>query len=165
MNRFQDHPVFVSEDSQQAPLSTGELTELRKLLERERRRQHLTNGGDFADGPDGQINHAKLAERIYRSRRDRERVFNDGIFADPAWDLLLDLFVRSARNEQVSISSACHAASVPEATALRYLKALTEKKYVERISHPNDKRSTTLRMTPLGSNLMIEWLDHFRANR
>jgi hypothetical protein len=165
MNRFQDHPVFVSEDSQQAPLSATELTELRKLLERERRRQNLTNGGDFADGPDGQVNHAKLAERIYRSRRDRERVFNDDIFADPAWDLLLDLFVRSARNEQVSISSACHAASVPEATALRYLKALTEKKYVERISHPNDKRSTTLRMTPLGSNLMIEWLDHFRANR
>jgi Fic family protein len=165
MNRFQDHPVFASEDAMQAPLSAAELKDLRKLLEREKRRSNLANSSDFTEGPEGQINHTKLAERIYRARRDRERVFDDEIFADPAWDLLLDLFVRSSRNEQVSISSACHAASVPEATALRYLKALTEKNYVERISHPNDRRSTTLKMTPLGSNLMIEWLEHFRSNR
>jgi hypothetical protein len=165
MTRFQDHPVFASDDSFQAPLTASELNEVRKMLASERHRQSLANGSDFIDEPTGQINHARLAERIYRARRDRERIFNDDIFADPAWDLLLDLFVRSARNEQVSISSACHAASVPEATALRYLKALNEKNYVERISHPNDKRSTMLKMTQLGSNLMIEWLDHFRASR
>jgi hypothetical protein len=164
MNRFQDHPVFVSEDTLQTPLSAAELKDLRKLLDRERGGQNISNGDDFGHH-DTQVDYPRMAERIYRARRDRERVFNDDIFADPAWDLLLDLFVRSSRNEQVSISSACHGASVPEATALRYLKALTEKKYVERISHPNDKRSTTLKMTPLGSGLMIEWLDNFRGQR
>ncbi|CAN5363635.1 hypothetical protein BH09PSE3_BH09PSE3_14330 [soil metagenome] len=165
MNRFQDHPVFASSETPQAPLSAGEIKELRKLLDRENRRANQANDQDISESPDGQIDHAKMAERIYRSRRDRERIFNEKIFADPAWDLLLDLFVRSARNEQVSISSACHAASVPEATALRYLKVLTEKKYVERISHPNDKRSTTLKMTPLGSSLMIDWIEHLRSHR
>ncbi|AYJ85808.1 hypothetical protein D3Y57_07250 [Sphingomonas paeninsulae] len=165
MNRFQDHPVFVSEDALPQPLSSAELRDLRKLLDREKQRQSIANIGELSGRADGKVNYANLAERIYRARRDRERVFDDSIFADPAWDLLLDLFIRSERNEQVSISSACHASSVPEATALRYLKVLTEKKYVERISHPNDRRSTTLRMTPLGTNLMTEWLEHFRANR
>lgn len=165
MNRFQDHPVFASRDAQQAPLTPAELGDLRKMLDRERRRQTLSNASDFTDGPDARIDHVKLAERIYRARRERERVFNDDIFADPAWDLLLDLFVRSARDEQISVSSACHGANVPEATALRYLKALTERKYVERTSHPNDKRSTTLKMTPLANKLMIEWLEGFRSNR
>jgi Fic family protein len=163
MTRFQDHPVFVSEDSSHAPLSSAEVKDVRKLLEREKQRR--TEIADISERPDGQTDYVDLVERIYRSRRDRERVFDDRIFADPAWDLLLDLFVRSERNEQVSISSACHAASVPEATALRYLKALTEKAYIERISHPNDKRSTTLKMTPLGRSLMIEWLDHFHSRR
>ncbi|MDB5701090.1 MAG: hypothetical protein JWL66_1289 [Sphingomonadales bacterium] len=165
MTRFQDHPVFASEDLSQIPLSSTELKDLRSLLEREKRRQGLTSISDFTDRSDEQVDHARLAERIYRARRDRERLFDDSIFADPAWDLLLDLFVRSERKEQVSISSACHAASVPEATALRYLKALTEKNYVERVSHPNDKRSTTLKMTLFGRNLMIEWLEHFRSHR
>lgn len=163
MTRFQDHPVFVSEDTSSAPLSSAEVKAVRKLLEREK--QRLMGVAPIGDQSEGPIDYIELVERIYRSRRDRERLFDDGIFADPAWDLLLDLFVRSERNEQVSISSACHAASVPEATALRYLKALTEKAYIERISHPNDKRSTTLKMTPLGRNLMMEWLDHFRSHR
>lgn len=165
MNRFQDHPVFASNDVQPSALTSSEVKALRQLLEREGQRQDIALSGDFTDGPESQVNYAKLAERIYRARRDRERIFSDSIFADPAWDLLLDLFVRTQRNEQVSISSACHAASVPEATALRYLKALTEKNYVERISHPNDRRSTTLKMTPLGSELMIKWLEHFRTHR
>jgi hypothetical protein len=165
MNRFQDHPVFASNDAQPSPFTSTEVKALRNLLEREKHRPELAVSRDFTDETDGQIDYAKLAERIYRARRDRERIFEDSIFADPAWDLLLDLFIRSQRNEQVSISSACHAASVPEATALRYLKALTEKQYVERISHPNDRRSTTLKMTALGSELMIEWLDHFLAHR
>ncbi|WP_293881604.1 hypothetical protein [Sphingomonas sp.] len=165
MNRFQDHPVFASEDSRNNPLSATELGELRNLLEREKRRQRLMDVGELSDASIGQIDYAKLAERIYWSRRDREKVFNDDIFADPAWDLLLDLFIRSARDEQVSISSACHAASVPEATALRYLKVLTERQYLERISHPNDKRSTTLKMTSMGNTLMIQWLENFRSHR
>jgi DNA-binding MarR family transcriptional regulator len=165
MTRFQDHPVFASEDLSQMPLSSTELKDVRSLLDREKHRQGLVSVNDFTESSDGQIDHARLAERIYRSRRDRERLFDNNIFADPAWDLLLDLFVRSERREQVSISSACHAASVPEATALRYLKVLTEKNYVERVSHPNDKRSTTLKMTVFGRSLMIEWLEHFRSHR
>ena len=165
MNRFQDHPVFASGDAQPTTLTSAEVKAVRNLLERDKQQQDVAATGDFIDGSESKMNYAKMAERIYRARRDRERVFEDSIFADPAWDLLLDLFVRTQRNEQVSISSACHAASVPEATALRYLKALTEKKYVERISHPNDRRSTTLKMTSLGTDLMIEWLDHFRAHR
>ncbi|MDB5715474.1 MAG: hypothetical protein JWO15_2871 [Sphingomonadales bacterium] len=165
MTRFQDHPVFASEDISQMPLSSAELKDLRSLLEREKRRQGATGINDLLERADEPVDHARLAERIYRSRRDRERLFDNNIFADPAWDLLLDLFVRSERKEQVSISSACHAASVPEATALRYLKVLTEKNYVERVSHPNDKRSTMLKMTVFGRNLMLEWLEHFRSHR
>jgi predicted transcriptional regulator len=165
MSKFQDHPVFASNDPRQAPLSSTELGDLRKMLERDKKRQPISSARDFTDGIEEQVNHARLAERVYKARRERERVFNDDIFADPAWDLLLDLFVRTARNEQISVSSACHGANVPEATALRYLKVLTERKYVERFSHPNDKRSTTLKMTPLGNRLMIEWLEHCRSHR
>lgn len=156
--------IVCTEEVQQEPLSSAELIDLRKLLERDRKRRSISNISDFPSGNATSIDYANLAKRIYDARRERERVFNEDMFADPAWDLLLDLFVKSARSEQVSISSACQGANVPEATALRYLKALTEKKYVERSSHPNDKRSTTLKMTPLGNKLMIRWLEYFRSH-
>jgi predicted transcriptional regulator len=162
MDRHHDHPVFASDDVR-PPLTATELIGVRNLLERERRRQ-LSARRDDPGKVVGEVafNETELAEQIYRARRDRDRVFKDDIFADPAWDILLDLFVRSARNEPISISSACHGANVPEATALRYLHALTEKKYLERIAHPSDKRSTTLKMTSLGNKLMAEWLQNVR---
>lgn len=165
MNEFKDDPVFAPPGPVSMPLSSAELQEVRRLIARERRRRDLTAPGVFASIPQARINHADLAERIYRARRNREQIFEDDIFADPAWDIMLDLFIRSQRNEQVSISSACHAACVPEATALRHLNALTEKDYVVRISHATDRRSTMLMMTPAAAGLMKTWLSAFAADQ
>ncbi|MDB5714418.1 MAG: hypothetical protein JWO15_1815 [Sphingomonadales bacterium] len=165
VKQYADHPVFASQDACEFPLSPAELQGLRVLLAQERRCHELADVRAFAGETKVQINHAELAERIYRSRRHREQIFKDDIFADPAWDILLDLFVKTQHGEQVNISSACHAAGVPEATALRYLKALTEKEYVERILHDSDRRSTILRLTDLGTDLMKQWLEKFVLDR
>jgi predicted transcriptional regulator len=169
MNRAFTHPVFASDpifeaNDVQPALSATEVSGVRMLLEREQRRQTLARSGDLGeDVRVSALDQARFAERIYQARRARERVFANDIFADPAWDILLDLFVRSTRNELISISSACYGANVPHATALRYVKALTKSKYLERISHPNDKRSKILKMTSLGNKLMGEWLRNSRG--
>jgi hypothetical protein len=63
---------------------------------------------------------AALARRYLRHRRERERLLPD-LFADPAWDILLDLFAASIERRPVSVSSACVAAAVPPTTALRWI--------------------------------------------
>jgi len=75
-----------------------------------------------------------------RERRLRDRYFAQDLFAEPAWDMMLDLFEAELTQRRVAISSLCIAAAVPATTALRWLKALTEKGLFVRRDDPFDGR-------------------------
>ncbi|MGL6043707.1 MAG: hypothetical protein ACRC1J_07265, partial [Sandaracinobacteroides sp.] len=47
-----------------------------------------------------------------KARRQRERFFDAALFADPVWDILLDLSASRMEDRPVSVSSLCIAASV-----------------------------------------------------
>ena len=78
--------------------------------------------------------------RVIRYRRMREEFFGGDIFADPAWDMLLDLYAARLERHRVSVSSLCIAAAVPATTALRWIKTLTETGVFERSADPHDGR-------------------------
>src|SRR5688500_844664 len=70
----------------------------------------------------------ELARQIYSARRKRSVLTEwDELFGEPAWDMLLDLFIAAHENRGVSVTSACLASSVPETTALRWLQLLENK--------------------------------------
>ena len=83
---------------------------------------------------------ARLAAEILQSRRRRERVFGANLFADPAWDMLLELFVQEERGNPVHVSSLCMASAVPTTTALRWIGTLTEAKLLERRPTGNNRK-------------------------
>ena len=69
--------------------------------------------------------------QIVRVRRARDRIFSSVLFADPAWDILLDLTLARLEGNSISVSSAAIAASVPTSTALRWLKHLMDAGLIE----------------------------------
>ena len=77
-----------------------------------------------------------------RSRRLREKFFAPGLFADPAWDILLDLAAARLERKSVSVSSLCIAASVPTTTALRTIKMMVDAGLLVRRADPGDARRT-----------------------
>jgi len=77
---------------------------------------------------------------VIRARRLRERYFADTLFADPAWDMMLDLLKAELSGQRVSVSSLCAAAAVPPTTALRWLKTLVEQGLLIRTNDPLDGR-------------------------
>ncbi len=68
---------------------------------------------------------AETVRAVIRARRLRARYFPEELFADPAWDMLLDLLQAEIAHLRVPVSSLCIAAAVPATTALRWLKAMT----------------------------------------
>lgn len=60
---------------------------------------------------------AVKAQAIYRFRRRRDRAFDDGLFADPSWDILLDLFIAGKQGQRVSVSSACVSSAAHDSAA------------------------------------------------
>lgn len=95
-----------------------------------------------------------VAAEIYRHRRLRGRYFPQQLFGEPAWDILLDLYVSAARGLSVSISHACLAADAPPTTAHRWLQALEAEGLVERVRDPSDARRQFARLTATGSARM-----------
>ncbi|MFM6854281.1 MAG: MarR family transcriptional regulator [Sphingopyxis sp.] len=83
---------------------------------------------------------AQAVRQIIRQRRARDEFFGPDIFADPAWDMLLDLYAARLEHMPVSVSSLCIAAAVPATTALRWIKTLTDSAFFERQADQLDGR-------------------------
>lgn len=79
---------------------------------------------------------------LIQARRTRARYLTPELFADPAWDILLDLLRAEIVHERISVSSACIAAAVPVTTGLRWLKALELQGLVVRQRDLHDARRT-----------------------
>ena len=92
--------------------------------------------------------------QVIRARRLRARFFDEEIFADPAWDMLLDLLQAEIAQHRVPVSSLCIAASVPATTALRWIKTMTDSGLFKRRSDPHDGRRVFVELSPLASDSM-----------
>lgn len=96
-------------------------------------------------------------------RRTREAVFGKGLFSEPAWDMLLELFVARIEGRRVTVKSACVASGVPQTTALRHLALLVSRGLIERRRHPADSRSTHVALTEEGFGTMIDYVTRASA--
>ena len=81
-----------------------------------------------------------VVRSVIRARRLRTRFFTEELFADPAWDMLLDLTQAELAQHRVPVSSLCIAAAVPATTALRWIKAMTDSGLFMRRADPHDGR-------------------------
>ncbi len=100
---------------------------------------------------------AQHARRIIAERRRRERTLGSELFADPAWDMLLDLYAAYHERRNVSVSSLCIASAVPATTALRWIKTMTEKGLLSRSADAHDGRRIYLHIT----DHVLEAMDEF----
>ncbi|MET1756336.1 MarR family transcriptional regulator [Novosphingobium sp. RD2P27] len=91
----------------------------------------------------------ELATRLYRFRRQRDRLFGS-IFGEPGWDILLDLFIMEAAGKRVPVSSACLASGVSHSTALRQIDEMVRYGLVFRERDEVDKRRTYVWLTDTG---------------
>lgn len=83
-----------------------------------------------------------------KARRLRETFFPQGLFADPAWDILLDLAAARREGRAVSVSSLCIAAAVPTTTALRWIKHMVDDGLLVRRADQEDARRAFIELAP-----------------
>jgi predicted transcriptional regulator len=91
---------------------------------------------------------ADTVRHVIRARRLRARYFSEELFADPAWDMMLDLLQAEIAQLRVPVSSLCIAAAVPATTALRWLKTLVAQGLFIRRADPHDGRRVFVELAP-----------------
>ncbi len=81
-----------------------------------------------------------FAHRILGLRHLRDKMLGEDLFSDPAWDLLLHLYVRNAAGLRVAISSLCRSARVRPTTGLRWINLLADAGLLVKADDPADAR-------------------------
>ena len=95
-------------------------------------------------------------------RRERERLFGENLFSDPAWDILLELFLGELAQQRIATSRLGQDAGVPPTTALRWTEKLEGSGLVIRRADPLDARRVFVALSPRGREMMEFYFSHHR---
>ena len=96
----------------------------------------------------------RLVRKIIRQRQLRGRFFEGELFADPAWDMLLDLTAARAEHKRVSVTSLCIASGVPPTTALRWISQMSELGLFCRAEDETDRRRAFMTLSDKAAEAM-----------
>jgi len=112
----------------------------------------LEKGGgiDYDDLP--RLKQIALLE--YKRRERRKKYFYSELFGEPAWDMLLELFVAKADGIRVSATSICIASQAPMTTALRWLEILGSRGLIVKQADMLDGRRTLIELSDDGFRIM-----------
>lgn len=103
------------------------------------------------------------ARRLLRERRLRERMFDGTEFGEPAWDILLNLYIAHHEGKLVSVSSLCIAAGVPATTALRWISTMEVRGQLRRHRDPIHKRRMFMSLSADALSAMDRYLTALAA--
>jgi DNA-binding MarR family transcriptional regulator len=102
---------------------------------------------------------AERVDSILKARRLRDEFFGSSLFADPAWDILLELYVAELKGIRRSVSAVCIGAAVPLTTALRWIRSLEKKGLLVRTDDYFDGRRSYISLAPEASERMAALLE------
>lgn len=112
---------------------------------------------DLRDSGVGRLGHtgrvfaaaaANAQTTALRRMQRRELLGNLSLLANPAWDMLIDLFLHTHANKPVSTSALCIGSGLPMSSALRLVRKLCDANLVLREPDPADGRRNFMRLTP-----------------
>lgn len=105
---------------------------------------------------------AGTVRNLIRARRLRANHFAADLFADPAWDMLLDLFAAELEHRRVSVSSLCIAAAVPGTTALRWIGTMVDAGLFERHADKLDRRRAYVGLSDKARDALLRYFEGVR---
>lgn len=94
---------------------------------------------------------------MLKARRRRDTIFGSGLFADAAWDILLELYAVHLQDGRATVSDLCKAAAVPYTTALRWLGRLELAKLIVRTPDDDDGRRIWVDLSPAGQGALEQY--------
>ena len=114
-------------------------------------------GGDGRRRARPALPDARLVHRIIHQRRLRGKFLLPDLFADPAWDILLDLTAARVEHRRVSVTSLCIAAGVPPTTALRWIGQMLDLGLLVREQDDQDRRRAFIDLSEDGAAAMARY--------
>ena len=109
--------------------------------------QSFTLRSDASSSDDAATRALANARSTMRRRILRQQLIGSSeLFGEPAWDMLIDLFIHESERRPLSLSSLCIQASIPWSSALRLIQKLCDAGIMRREPDPADGRRSFMRL-------------------
>ena len=124
-------------------LGATEVAALKRVLEIFRARVLEPGAVDESDA-------RKVAAQImFETRQARSRLFPASMFSDPAWDMLIALYIA---DQAPAAADLARSISASVTTAMRWIEILEAHKFIVREQSPTDRRAHTIRLSEQARN-------------
>ena len=103
--------------------------------------------------PEGREALVKRARKAFLDRRARVAVFGNWMFSEPAWDIMLILYIEHDQRRQ-TVGTLTDVSGAALATVVRYVNSLVERDLIRRTQHPTDARTVFITLTEKGQKAL-----------
>ena len=97
------------------------------------------------------------AQQILAHRRKRLELFGRELFGEPAWDMLLLLYVAQT-TQRYTVGQLAQASGAPKSTGTRWIDHLEQRGLVEKDQHPTDRRTAFVKLSERGRGALSLYL-------
>ena len=104
------------------------------------------------------------AELILAERRQRRHFLPAELFHEPAWDMLLALFVSRDERQPMNIKALVSMSDAPVTTSQRWIEHLHKLKLIDRVIDPADRRRVEISLSYGGDQAMRSYLRALRRH-
>ena len=98
------------------------------------------------------------ANTVLAERRMRRRYLPEELFHEPAWDMLLALFVARDDRSPMNIKALVALSDAPVTTSQRWIEHLHKLKLIDRVVDPTDRRRVEISLSYNGEQAMKAYL-------
>jgi DNA-binding MarR family transcriptional regulator len=125
------------------------------------------SNGDFDWHPDkltpahGQVLREDAA-KVQFSRNLRRKDLDSAILGEPAWDILLALFIVHNDKRRMNVGELAKVTHTPLTTTVRWVGALEERELAQRRPNPFDQRVVQVELTDKGRRAMESYFMRMR---
>jgi len=97
------------------------------------------------------------ARAVLAERERRTELFPPVIFGEIGWEMLLWLYVTDDEGERQTIGRLANLVRAPHTTALRWIGYLEKERLIEKVPHPNDRRTVFIHLLKEGRDRLDRW--------
>ncbi|AIT07418.1 MULTISPECIES: hypothetical protein [Sphingomonas] len=109
------------------------------------------------------LNGRELAKQLLAQRQARFDHFPAELFHEPAWDMLLALFVAHEERRTMNVKTLVGSAHAPVTTSQRWIDHLHKLKLIDRVIDPVDRRRMEISLSDAGYAAITAYLRRMGA--
>lgn len=124
------------------------------------RADRMIASGRAVDTMGGQapINLVDRAREQLAVRKARRRFFPADLFHEPAWEMLIALFIVYETDHSMNVKALVSCSDAPATTSQRWIDHLHKSGLIDRVTDTVDRRRIDISLTERGYNAMVSYL-------